>query len=120
MEKFNIVNRSCGTRNLPINIFIYLIFAHHHLKKKKKLYNNINIWGYRHKGGYLCKHSRARPTAIGRVGEVEIAKYNLKRAVPIKQSIVGTDLYPNIIYYVEGAQRLKKAPVKIGERSQRR
>jgi hypothetical protein len=27
MEKFNVIGRSRGARNLPINIFIYLIFA---------------------------------------------------------------------------------------------
>ena len=99
---------------------IYLIFARHHLKKKKKPYNNINIWGYKHKGGYLCKHSRARPAATGRVGEAEKAKYNPERAVPTKQSVVGTDLYPNIVYCVEGARRLRETPAKVGERSQRR
>jgi len=46
------------------------------------------------------------------VGEVEKAKYNPERAIPIKQSVVGTDLYPNIIYYMEGAQRLREALVK--------
>ena len=42
MEKFNIVSRSRGAYNLPINIFIYFIFARYYLKKKKP-YNNINI-----------------------------------------------------------------------------
>jgi hypothetical protein len=41
MEKFDVVGRSRGARNLPINIFIYLIFARH--QKKKKPYHNINI-----------------------------------------------------------------------------
>ena len=36
---------------------IYLIFTRYYLKKKKP-YNNINIWRYRHKGGYLYKHSQ--------------------------------------------------------------
>jgi hypothetical protein len=57
MEKFDVVGRSYGARNLLINIFIYLIFAHHQRKKKKKPYNNINIWGYRYRRGYLYKHS---------------------------------------------------------------
>jgi len=42
IEKFNIIGRSRGAYNLLINIFIYLIFAYYHLKKKKP-YNNINI-----------------------------------------------------------------------------
>ena len=77
MEKFDVVGRSRGARNLPINIFIYLIFARHQRKKKKKPYNNINIWGYRHRGGYLCKHSRRQACSYvvaGRVGEAEKAK----------------------------------------------
>ena len=54
----------------------------------------------------------AKPAATGRVGEAEKAKYNQERAVPTKQSVVGTDLYPNIVYCVEGARRLREAPAK--------
>ena len=54
----------------------------------------------------------ARPAATGRVGEAEKAKYDPERAVPTKQSVVGTNLYPNIVYCVEGARRLREAPAK--------
>ena len=98
----------------------YLIFARH--QKKKKPYNNINIWGYRHRGGYLCKHSRRQACSLQpQVGWVKQRKPSItQRAVPTKQSVVGTDLYPNIVYCMEGAQRLREAPAKVGERSQRR
>ena len=47
----------------------------------------------------------ARPAATGRVGEAEKAKYDPERAVPTKHNVVGTDLYPNIVYCVEGTRR---------------
>ena len=47
----------------------------------------------------------AKPAATGRVGEAEKVKYDPERAVPTQHSVVGTDLYPNIVYCVEGARR---------------
>jgi len=80
MEKFNIVGRSSRCAQ-STNKYLYL--SHSLLVtslKKKKPYNNINIWRYRHKGGDISASiaSAYSYVVVKRAGKVEKAKYNPK------------------------------------------
>src|SRR5271170_266152 len=80
MEKFDVVGRSRGARNLPINIFIYLIFARHQRRRSR---TTISIFGgIGTKEAISASTAGAKPAATGRVGEAEKAKYDPARYNP--------------------------------------
>jgi hypothetical protein len=64
MEKFDVVGRNSGCAQSTDK---HLHLSHSLLVtslKKKKLYNNINIWRYRHKGGDISASTAgAKPIA---------------------------------------------------------
>ena len=58
--------------------------------KKKKLYNNINIWRYRHKGGDISISIAGAYSyvVVKRAGKVEKAEYDLGARPSIITSFV--------------------------------
>ena len=90
--------------------------------KKKKPYNNINIWRYRHKGGDISASTRRQAysyVVVRRAGEAEKAEYDPESCSHIASRSRNRPI-PKYCIIVRGARRPREAPVKVGERGQRR
>ena len=71
----------CGPFLSKFAIFILFLLI---TRRKKKSHTTILIFGgIDIEEAIFTSTASAKPTAIGRVGEIKKAKYNLKRAVPI-------------------------------------
>ena len=105
---------------MPVHMPIYLILCSSPYGKKKP-YNNINIWRYRHKGGDIsastwrqaCSYAVAR-----RAGEAEKAEYDLESCSHIASRSRNRPI-PKYCVIVWGPKAERSAS-KVRECSQRR
>ena len=95
-----------------IKVNVYLILCSSPCLKKKKPYNNINIWRYRHKGGDISASTRRQArgyAVVRRAGEAEKAEYD-----PRARSSIITSFIPRYakLYrvYIQGWWAGKQKP----------
>jgi hypothetical protein len=90
----------------------YKQFISFFARQKKKPYNNINLWRYRHKGGDISASTRRQAygyVVVRRAGEAEKAEYD-----PRARSSIITSFVPRYaklyVVYIQGWWAGKQKP----------